>query len=259
MSDDNYRQYVQDEVTAAQKSFKLGLISMAIVAVLILGYFQWLKSAAAEILEPNNLAMVMVSEVRRNMPTARDALEKNLTAAAPAVVTFITEAVMDEAIPLMTDAVTALLKDYSRELTGYGTLAVVQIFQEIVRDHRDALAKAAEGGEVPMYSPNKIAADLSTLIEKELGKRISEVPEETLSAKLDNSLVALQNINTELERMAKRGKRDTRQDDLGRKLITTWWTFLNRHESSADAETKMLDTIMKPVTSKDDPEVPGPE
>jgi hypothetical protein len=259
MSDDIYRQYVQSEVNAAQKSFKLGLISMAIVAVLILGYFQWLKSAAAEILEPNNLAMVMVSEVRRNMPVARDALEKNLTAAAPAMVAYITEAVMEEAIPLMTDAVTALLKDYSRELTGYGTLAVAQIFQEIVRDHRDALTKAAEGGEVPNYTPNRIAADLSTLIEQELGKRLNDQPEETLSAKLDNSLVALQNINSELQRMAKSGKRETRQDDLGRKLITTWWTFLNRHDSSDDAQTKMLDTIMMPVTSKDDRMVPGPE
>jgi hypothetical protein len=52
-------------------------------------------------------------------------------------------------------------------------------------------------------------------------------------------------------------KRVTREDELGRKLITTWWTFLNRHDSSDDAQTKMLDTVMKPVTSDDDPEVPG--
>ena len=256
MSEQTYREYLEAEVEEARKSFKLGLISMAIITVLILGYFHWLKSATAEILQPQNLANVMVSEVRRNMPAARDTLEKELTAAAPAVVTFITQAVMDEALPMVTEAVTALLKDYSRELTGYGTLAVTQVFQEIVRDHRDALANAASQGEVPQYSPNKIAADLATLIEKELGKRISEQPEETLSAKLDQSLIALKNINTELERMSK-GKRVTREDELGKKLITTWWTFLNRHDSSDDAQTKMLDTVMKPVTSKDDPEVPG--
>ena len=157
---------------------------------------------------------------------------------------------------MVTDAVTALLKDYSRELTGYGTLAVTQVFQEIVRDHRAALAAAATQGEVPLYSPNEIAGDLATLIEKELGKRLSEQPEETLSAKLEKSLVALKNINTELERMSN-AKRTTREDDLGRKLITTWWTFLNRHENSDDAQTKMLDTVMKPVTSDDNPEVPG--
>ena len=165
---------------------------------------------------------------------------------------------MDEAIPLVTSAAAALLKDYSRELTGYGTLAVTQVFQEIVRDHRAALEKSAEGGEVARFSPNEIAAGLSSLIEKELGKRISESPEETLSAKLDQSLAALTNINVELDRLSK-GKKGSRQDELGRKLITTWWTFLNRHESSADAETQMLDRVMKPVTSTDDPEVPGPE
>lgn len=258
MSDQVYRDYLESEVEEAKKSFKLGLISMALITVLIFGYFHWLKGAAAEILEPNNLANVMVSEVRRNMPAARDTLEKELSAAAPAVVTFITQAVLDEALPMVTDAVTALLKDYSRELTGYGTLAVTQVFQEIVRDHRAALARAAGEGEVAQYSPNEIAADLASLIEKELGKRISEQPEETLAAKLEKSLVALKNINTELERMSN-AKRVTREDELGRKLITTWWTFLNRHESSDDAQTKMLDTVMKPVTSDDDPEVVGEE
>ena len=258
MSEQVYREYLEAEVEEARKSFKLGLISMTIVTVLILGYFQWLKSATAEILEPQNLANVMVSEVRRNMPAARDTLEKELSAAAPAVVTFITQAVMDEALPMVTDAVSALLKDYSRELTGYGTLAVTQVFQEIVRDHRDALERASKQGEVPQYSPNEVARDLAALIEKELGKRISEQPEETLSAKLEQSLVALKNINSELERMSN-AKRTTRQDELGKKLITTWWTFLNRHESSDDAQTKMLDTVMKPVTSDDNPEVPGEE
>ncbi len=258
MSEQAYKEYLETEVEQAAKSFKLGLISMALITVLMLGYFHWLKSATAEILEPQNLANVMVSEVRRNMPAARDTLEKELTAAAPAVVTFITQAVMDEALPMVKDAVTALLKDYSRELTGYGTLAVTQVFQEIVRDHRDALTRAATQGEVAQYSPNEIAADLSTLIEKELGKRISEVPEETLAAKLDKSLVALKNINTELQRLSK-AKRVSREDELGRKLITTWWTFLNRHETARDAETQMLDTVMKPVTSDDNPEVPGEE
>jgi hypothetical protein len=256
MSDQVFKEYLEAEVEEARKSFKLGLISMGIITVMIFGYFHWLKSAAEEILEPNNLANVMISEVRRNLPVARDTLEKELTAAAPAVVTFITQAVMDEALPMVTDAVTALLKDYSRELTGYGTLAVTQIFQEIVRDHRDALSRSADQGAVAQYSPNEIAADLATLIEKELGKRISEQPEETLSAKLEHSLTALKNINTELERLSN-AQRASREDELGRKLITTWWTFLNRHDSGDDAQTKMLDTIMKPVTSTDDREIPG--
>lgn len=257
MSDD-IRQYLAQEVADAEKSFKLGLIAMAVLTVIIIGYFQWLKSQTAEILEPRNLSTLMISEVKRNMPVAREALTDNLTQATPDIVKFITESVVDEALPMVRDIVEALFRDYSRELAGYGTLAMSQAFEEIVASHEEALKAAAGKGEPGRYEPDAIAQELSAAIDVQLAKKLNDRPEESVALKLKESVTALQNINRHLKSMAS-SKKLGKRDELGKKLITTWWSFLNRHESSATATDKMLDTIKKPITSGDIPEVPGDE
>lgn len=257
MSDTNVSQYLEGELAEHQRSFKLGVVAMILVSILIVGYFQWLKGAVAEMIAPQNIATLMVSEVKRNLPTARDAMEQNLKKAAPEVITFIADSVMDEALPMVTQAARALFRDYSRELTNFGTLAASQVFEGIVTDHKVELAKSKETAEAGFYSPDKIAAGLNGLIEGELGRRMNDRPEESVGTKLDESLNALKNINRHLGELAHK-KKTTREEDLGRKLITTWWTFLNQSEPQGDAAAQLLDSTTQTLKTEGvDPAVPG--
>jgi hypothetical protein len=249
--------YLATEVAELQKNYKIGLIAMALITVILIGYFQWMKSMVAEIVAPQNLSTLMVSEVRRNLPTARIALQTNLTAAAPEVIEFVANSVLDEALPMMSESARALFREYSRELAGYGKLAAVQSFTEIVKTHKTALAKSRETAEPGMYTPDTISEQLSKTIDAQLATRITETPVESLATKLDESVNALHNINQKLNELSGK-KKLTRKEELGRKLITTWWTFLNRSDGPESAQDKLLDTTTaRPITAPSEPIVPG--
>jgi len=249
--------YLAAEVAELEKGHKITLVAMVLIAVVLFGYFQWMKSMVAEILAPQNLSTLMVSEVRRNLPTARIALQTNLKAAAPEVIEFVANSVLDEALPMMSESARALFRDYSRELAGYGRLAAVQTFTEIVKAHKTELAKAKETAEAGFYTPDLISANLTKTIDAELANRITDSPVESLASKLDESVNALHNINRKLNDLS--GKKSlTRKEELGRKLITTWWTFLNRSDGPDSAQDKLLDTTTKRVvTEKSEPIVRG--
>lgn len=276
------RDYLRKELEETQRSFRTGVWAMAVLSVLILGYFQWLRVQLAEILLPQNIAEVMVSEVRRSLPGARDALKENLRKAAPEVVAFVTEQVTDEAIPMVRESAEAVFREYARELAGFGREAVVKVFSEVIRDHKAELArkgqhhtgaltgllnqreaarrsgKAVEEGAYVEVSGEEIdtgaiAKRLSKYVSSELGSRLNDVPEETLRQKLDESMKALRNINDQLKRLAR--KRDiSREDQMGKRLITTWWTFLNRGDLPETTEEAMLNNVPLPVTEESLPE-----
>ena len=64
---------------------------------------------------------------------------------------------------------------------------------------------------------------------------------------------ALRNINDQLKRLAR--KRDiSREDQMGKRLITTWWTFLNRGDLPETTEEAMLNNVPLPVTEESLPE-----
>ncbi len=249
--------YLESEVAALQKGYKMALVAMVLVTIVMIGYFQWLKSMAAEILAPQNLSTLMVSEVRRNLPTARYALQTNLTDAAPEVIEFVANSVLDEALPMMSESARALFRDYSRELAGYGKLAAVQSFTEIVKTHKTELAKARTTAEPGFYTPDRISENLGKTIDAELANRITESPEESLATKLDESVNALHNINRKLGELSRK-KKLSRKEELGRKLITTWWTYLNRNDGPDSAQEALLDsTTKRPITEKSEPIIRG--
>lgn len=256
MSDNNIREYLEAETEALRKSFKIGFVVLLLLALVMVGYFEWFKSQTAKFLAPDNISTMMVSEVRRNLPTARDQMSQSLRQAAPDVIRFVIQTVVDEALPMVRDAAGALFKEYSRELAGFGTLAAVQSFEQIVQMNKIELAKARETAEPGFYTADRITDKLTKQIEVELAKRMNDRPEETAGSKIRESLHALHNINDRLQQIAET-KNLSRKDALGKKLITTWWTFLNRSDTHASATEAMLDQAKIPVTEKTDPSVPG--
>ncbi len=254
---DQVTSYLQSETEGLRKGFKISLVVLVLIALVMVGYFEWLKGKTTEILAPANISNMLVGEVKRQLPTARDAMSQSLKTAAPDVIRFVIQTVMDEALPMVRDAASALFKEYSRELAGFGTLAAVQAFEQIVQMSQTELAKAKETAEPGFYTPDLITTKLTAQIKSEMARRMNDRPEETAGTKIRESLNALHNINDRLKAMAGQ-KSMSRKDELGKKLITTWWTFLNRADPVVSAEEAMLNSATKmPITQKTQPDVPG--
>jgi hypothetical protein len=247
--------YLHEELDELARSTRLMAIALVVLSALTIGYFEWMKGMTAEALKPASISTLVVSEVKRNIPTATQALQTNLTRAAPEVVAFIGTSILNEVLPMMTEAATALFRDYSRELTGFGTLAIVKMFGQIVKDHKVALAKAKDTAEPAFYERDRVVEGLNGFIEVELGRRMTESPEESLGTKLKESLNALNNINLRLQELAAKRKLD-RKEELGKRLITTWWTFLNREQAHDSAREAIMDAnTLIPITEEYDPAI----
>jgi hypothetical protein len=246
MSDDLHN-YMEQEIASAARGFKTGIIVLVVLVVVLIAYFQWLKSAVADMIEPGNVAALVTNELRRNIPTASNALKSGLTASAPDVIDAVVNTVLENAVPTMRRAIEDMFQDYARELTHFGVEATAKIFEGIVKDQKELLRERISSAP-GLYTSEKIVADLQSYIDRELHKRLNTVPEETTQLKLNQSLVALRNINARLQTMAT-GKAKSRKDELGRRLITTWWSVLNDLEPDKTAAEKMLETTKMPVTA----------
>ncbi len=246
MSDDLHN-YLDQEVAAGERGYKTGIIVLVVIAVVLVAYFQWLKSAIAEMVEPGNIASLVTGEVRKNIPVASKALTKSLSEAAPDVIETVVDTVLENSVPTLRRAVEDMFKTYARELTLFGVEATAKIFETLIKDQKDMLRerKTAEPG---VYTSERIVSDLQAYISREMGKRLNSVPEETIGTQLHQSLIALRNINGRLQTMAS-GKAKTRKDELGRRLITTWWSMLSDLEPDKTAAEKILDSRKMPVTS----------
>ena len=244
---ENLQSYMEQEIASGERGFKTGIIVLIVVVVVLVAYFQWLKSAVADMLEPGNVAALVTNEVRRNIPTASNALKTSLSESAPDVIDAVVDAVLLNTVPTMRRTVEGMFQDYARELTTLGVEATEKIFEGIVKDQKDLLRERISSAP-GLYTSEKIVADLQAFIDRELHKRLNTVPEETMQLKLNQSLIALRNINGRLQAMAT-GKAKSRKDELGRRLITTWWSVLSNLEPDRTAAEKMLDATKKPVTA----------
>lgn len=249
MSND-LREYLEQEVAASERSFKIGVILLAVTAVILIAYFTWLKNRVAEMTKPDNVAELMLSEVRRNLPTAADALKKNLASSAPEITGMVVDTVVDRTVPMMRITAEKLFNQYSIELATIGVDGAQKVFEQIVIENKDKLKERADTA-AGMYTSDNLMADLTRQINEEMGQRLNSLPQETLGFKLDQSVVALRNINHRLKELASSKNLD-RKDQLGRQLISTWWTLLQQAETeNTTATEKMLEDRPKMKTRED--------
>lgn len=238
------KEYLELEIVQAERAFRVGLITLTIICAVLIAYFQWMKVQVREITNPSNMATLAVSEVRRQLPGARDALEQQLKLATPEIIRYVANRVLNESVPMMRRGVEALFREYSREITHFGVEASAKIFESLVKENKDEL-KARASIASGLFTSDNFVREFDRVIQTELGKRLTDTPTESASFMLSRSLVALNNINARLQQMAS-SKNMTRHDELGRKLITTWWTLLQKVEvENSESEKLMKRKIMK--------------
>jgi hypothetical protein len=228
MANENVESYLQAELATAERRFRIGAIALAIVAVFLLGYFAWIKSLVTDMLEPNNVAEVVAGELRRNLPGASAALQTTLVEASPDLVRFVMQQVVDGVLPALTDGVAEQLTLYAQEAARVGGEGVLTAFSATVQEckaSRPARAKTLEALE----------AHMTGCVRARYEAHLDAATESILGGKLSASAQALERLNSELKSLASRRNLD-RQDEIGKQLVTAWWSFLDRNHPELSAQ-----------------------
>ena len=245
MSDQDLKQYLENEISEGKKSVLASLILFIILGAMTVIYFQWFKAEVEPFLEPDEIAEFTVSEARRNLPAVVDNAGNALVTALPVMIRDAMDGVMETTLPMLREESTGWMRSESRRIAGIGSSAVSTAFEQIVVCKRGEL-KAMADTEPGQFIPGVRLDELSRLVEMEAAKKYNSVPEETLGQKLDKGASALRNINASLKELAS-NKDLTRKDALGKRFISVWWTMLKQLDDGESAVEKSMGLKAKPA------------
>lgn len=223
---DDVTSYLQNEFNKAQRNFRVGLTVMGLLAVFLIGYFQWLKSQTEELLEPHNVSEFIVNETRRNLPHATEALTNTIREAAPNVVRFVMQTVIDTVFPLLRDSFRENFQSYSTALVTVGHDTAIVAFTDTLRDFQGQPQKGKA------TTPDAIAAQATVFMTAQLPRHLEEASHEALGSKVAESAGMLVEVNRRLKDLS--GKPKNREEELAKRLITTWWSFLQQNKQDVD-------------------------
>ena len=216
---DDVTNYLQNEFNKTQRTFRVGITIMGLLAVFMIGYFQWLKSQTQDLLEPTNISEFIVNETRRNLPHGAEALTNTIRESAPGVVRFVMQQVIDLVFPLLRDSLQTNFKEYSSALITVGHDTAMLAFQDALRD--------AQSGIKTPATADAVATQASAFMTAQLGKHLNESSKDALGSKAAESADMLVEVNKRLKELS--GKSKTREEELAKRLITTWWSFLQQN------------------------------
>ena len=219
---DAVTRHLQDEVAKARRTFRIALVAMAILLVAMIAYFQWLRSELRAVLEPSSVAEFMVNEVRRSMPGASTAVKDSLRERAPEFVRFAIQQAVDGMLPAVRTSFESSLAEGSQELVRTSSDHAMAAFQEALKSYEESPA-GKRGGNAAAVSDQLVAH-----LAQELPKHLDNAPEGSVQHKLSQSAQALEQIDQRLKALASHHA-PSEEDELGKRLITTWWTFLQRN------------------------------
>jgi hypothetical protein len=225
--------YLQNELDKARRRLRVTLIAMGVVSVVMIGYFEWIKSLTDEILEPDNVADLVVNELRGNLPQAGQVLRDGLVSSAPDMVRFVMQQVVDSALPAITESLSAEVKRYSQEAARVGKEGVLSAFTTTLRECKASVAKRKKPMDEAAWTEHATAC-----VRSDYEKQLDAAAADVLGGELTASAQTLNKLNTRLKSLATR-KQLTRQDELGKQLVTTWWTFLDRNHGHTFAAPEL--------------------
>lgn len=245
MSDDNnkLREYIEAETQQNLKSAKIGIIMFTILVLVILIYFQILKSMLKEVVQPRELARTGVSLLESNIPDVVSGLESGIRDALPQVVKYTVDTVVDEAIPRMRKTAQGYLDQHSAALADFASQAGDEVFVKILsetrKDWQSRVPPQDAGGS---DSGESMAASLEAAIQLNMKNRLTakmneEVDSrdpESAAVKLHQSAMALRNINARLNQLAD-NKGLNREQGLQRRIIGAWWGWMQKTNAGSGA------------------------
>ncbi len=235
--------YLKAETEDNLKSAKYGTIMFAILVVVVFGYFQWLKSALNDVMQPEALAISLVHEIDNKIPTMTESLETNIKDVLPRVAKYTMDTVVDKSIPAMRMQAEDYLGKHSDSLVEFTSQMGDEVFVAVLRQKRDEI-KAKNPAEGLEPDKAKLVTDLKAAIKLEmtsgLNQKLTEGSEEdadqeSAAAKLQKSQVALRNINARLNALAENND-PNRTQALNKRIIGAWWNWLQKSQTANASE-----------------------
>ncbi len=225
--------YLQQQTRKAQRTVRVASIAMGVLLVVVFAYFQWLKSELAAVLAPASIAELVVNQARASLPEIGDALESNVRSEAPNIMRFALHQSVDHVLPLLGQMFEETLADHSREVARIAGEDANTAFDAVLAQYA---AERPKGPKKPIT-----AAQLETFVAARYPAALDDAAAAHITERLDDAGGTLKSIDARLAAMAGGHGPSSRQDALGRRLITTWWTFLDRGQpkspsSLAEAE-----------------------
>jgi hypothetical protein len=211
--------YLQAQTKKAERTFRVAAIAMGVMLVVVFAYFQWLKAELAEVLAPESIAELVVNEARAALPEIGDALEANVRSEAPEIVRFALHQAVDHVLPLLGQMFQATLDEHGRELARIAGRDASAAFDAVLAQY------AAERGKGPKKPVT--ALQLGSFMSARYAAALDDAAAADIEQRLEQAGGTLKGIDARLAAMAGRPG-GSREQALGRRLITTWWTFLDR-------------------------------
>jgi hypothetical protein len=214
--------YLQQELDKTNRTIKRSLIALVVIVIVMIGYFEFMKAELAKVLEPESVSDFMISQARAALPEIAESLKYNLTSEAPNVVHYVLNTAVEKALPLAGQTFQTNLDQYGKDVSDLGAEKAGAAFAGAIKAYKASGVKAPSKENAAQFADR-----LSLAIEAQMGPQLDAVAKEGVQKRLEASGETLKHINAELIAMAARPSAD-REGEMGKKLITTWWSFLDR-------------------------------
>lgn len=240
---------VRERVAKLDKSFKITLIAGAIIAVVIVIYLSVLYSNFKSVIEAENLADFVSSEISSRIPDVGNKIEDHLKQEAPRIVGAVKDLVIKDGLPIIRNVLQEQIVDFSKDFIGTAPqLLNEELYSSVVRYNKAGILEAL-AKEGAMDDPAYLAS-LERKFAAELDKNLKKESKDQVSTDLQESLKAVSNITQQLKRLSEK-KGLSRAEALMKELITSWWTILDAEKDKISPEdAKMIKKEMANTTEE---------
>jgi len=226
------RQFFIDEIARNRKATRTGIIVGGVIGLILIAYFVIMLNMVNEITNPKNLAEFVHNQAVLTLPAAKRDMAGALKAAAPEVIRGVMEQVV-AIFPEMRQFAETELKKITNEALTTARAELDGVYVEVLKAAKARVLELEAAGEHP--NSQIFLDELKLAINKQIANKITDKPEESLFAQLDQTYVQLVSIEKKLRALAN-DKDPDRSEVLEKRLIQSWMLLVEDAVTDVDSE-----------------------
>lgn len=231
------RGHLEAEVGKLHGERRMGLIIGLILTVIVGGYMTWLDHQVSYWSQPVNLVMTASGMLESNIPAMKSSAKALIRKEAPELTRYVGETVSREVPVLVRNMIEQAVSDYTTQLARLAVVKYTEAFEAVIQGARGDLQQAVTtdvNAERDRLVVQAIEKQLETAIKNVNGGKLSEEP---LFKKLEDSHVALANLNKRLAKIAdSKPNKLGRRDKLTRRFLGTFWRFVQQENPDVNVK-----------------------
>lgn len=219
-------EYLVRQVREARSALRRTQIGAMVIGLLLIGYFTYVTATLQSALRPQNAAEIANGLIAQRVEEQGPQIAADLKQRVPALIAGLP----DYAIREMPGYREALENQIVKDLEGYSTASSKELEENLdtfLTAHKDEIKQVMEDSADPA-----VVKQLGAELETEFLSHLKETPishGETLQAKLDKTLEALQAVEKKMARLATAGDL-TPQEKKARRAIAILSTRIDRKQ-----------------------------